>query len=48
MKNYLNSKGIQEVHGRPFNPRSQGVVEAYNCTIKTMLKKKYYDDPKKI
>ena len=39
MKNYLNSKGIQEVHGRPFNPRSQGVVEAYNCTIKTMLKK---------
>ena len=48
MKNYLNSKGIQEVHGRPFNSRSQGVVEAYNCTIKTMLKKKYYDDPKKI
>ena len=48
MKNYLNSKGIQEVHDRQFNPRSQGVVEAYNCTIKNMLKKKYYDDPKKI
>ena len=46
MKEFLESKGIQEIHGKPYNPRSQGVVEAYNGTIKNMLLKKYYENPK--
>lgn len=43
LREYLVSKNILIVHGRPRNPKSQGQVERVNQTIKRWLAKKLYN-----
>ena len=47
IENFLKDKNIKFIHGKPYNPHSQGVVERYHQTIKDMLFCKYAEDPKK-
>ena len=47
IENYLTKKEIKLIHGSPYNPHSQGVVERFHQTIKDMLFCKYAEDPKK-
>ena len=42
---YLKSKNINYIHGMPYNPHSQGVVERFHKTIKDGLYCLYEDDP---
>ena len=37
LRDYLEEKGIEYRKGRPYNPRSQGSVEAFNRTIHNFL-----------
>ena len=37
LRDYLEEKGIEYRKGRPYNPRSQGSVEAFNRTIQNFL-----------
>jgi len=37
IENYLKSKNINYIHGMPYNPHSQGVVERFHQTIKDLL-----------
>ena len=45
IENYLNSKNIKYIHGMPYNPHSQGVVERFHKTIKDGLYCRYNDNP---
>ena len=44
MINYLNSKNIKFIHGKAYNPRSQGCVERLHRTLKTNIFCKKLDD----
>ena len=43
IENYLKSKNIKYIHGMPYNPHSQGVVERFHKTIKDGLYCRYND-----
>ena len=45
IEKYLKSKNINYIHGMPYNPHSQGVVERFHKTIKDGLYCLYNDDP---
>ena len=45
IENYLKSKNIKYIHGMPYNPHSQGVVERFHKTIKDGLYCRYNDNP---
>ena len=45
IENYLKSKNINFIHGIPYNPHSQGVVERFHKTVKDALYCLYSDDP---
>ena len=46
VKNLLNKNNIKFIHGKPYNPHSQGVVERVHRTIRTALICKYLEDKK--
>ena len=45
IENYLNEKNIIFLHGMPYNPHSQGVVERFHKTVKDSLYCIYLDNP---
>ena len=45
IENYLKFKKINYIHGMPYNPHSQGVVERFHKTIKDGLYALYCDNP---
>ena len=45
IENYLKLKNINFIHGIPYNPHSQGVVERFHKTVKDALYCLYSDDP---
>lgn len=47
VKNFLISKNIKFIHGKAFNPRSQGCVERLHRTLKINLISKKIDDGEK-
>jgi len=42
VESYLKEKGIKFVHGQPYHPQSQGLIERANRTIQTALSGIYY------
>ena len=44
LEKYLKEKNIKFVHGLPYNPHSQGVVERFHKTVKDHLYSVYCDD----
>ena len=46
VKKLLNENNIKFIHGKPYNPHSQGVVERVHRTIRTALICKYLEDKK--
>ena len=44
IEGYLREKNIKFIHGLPYNPHSQGVVERFHKTIKDYLYSIYSDD----
>ena len=44
IEGYLKEKNIKFIHGMPYNPHSQGVVERFHKTIKDYLYSIYSDD----
>ena len=47
IEDYLKKLNIIYIHGMPYNPHSQGVVERFHKTVKDGLYCFYSDDPKK-
>ena len=45
IEEYLKNKNIKYIHGNPYNPHSQGVVERFHKTIKDSLYCMYSDNP---
>ena len=46
IENYLRDNNIKFIHGNPYNPHSQGVVERFHQTIKDLLYCYYFDENK--
>ena len=46
IENYLNENDIKFIHGAPYNPHSQGVVERFHQTLKDLLYSIYADEKK--
>ena len=46
LSDYCKENGIKFLHGRPFHPQSQGVIESFNKEIKRLLEVKYMEDSK--
>ena len=44
LETYLKNKNIKLIHGLPYNPHSQGVVERFHKTIKDYLYSMYCED----
>ena len=44
IENYLEENNIKFIHGAPYNPHSQGVVERFHQTIKDLLYSIYQDE----
>ena len=44
LNEYLKSNNIKFIHGKAYNPKSQGCVERLNRTLKIKLLSKYLDD----
>ena len=44
LESYLNEKNVTFVHGLPYNPHSQGVVERFHKTVKDSLYSLYCDN----
>ena len=47
IENYLRDNNIKFIHGNPYNPHSQGVVERFHQTIKDLLYCYYFDKDNK-
>ena len=47
IETFLQQKNINYIHGMPYNPHSQGVVERFHKTVKDGLYCQYIDDPEK-
>ena len=47
IEHYCRDNNINIIHGRPYHPQSQGVVESYNKEIKRLLELKYLENRKK-
>ena len=45
IEGYLKDKNIKYIHGNPYNPHSQGVVERFHKTVKDALYCLYADNP---
>ena len=45
IEDYLKDKDIKYIHGNPYNPHSQGVVERFHKTVKDALYSLYADNP---
>lgn len=45
LKDYLNKINIQQVHGRPAHPQTQGKIERYHRTMKNVVKLENYYAP---
>ena len=45
IEDYLKDKNIKYIHGNPYNPHSQGVVERFHKTIKDALYSLFADNP---
>ena len=43
IENYLKSKNINFIHGIPYNPHSQGVMERFHKTVKDLVYNLYSD-----
>ena len=43
VQTFLQEKNIKFVHGQPYHPQSQGLIERANRTIQTALSRKYYE-----
>ena len=43
IKNYLKGKNIQFIHGKPYHPQSQGLIERSNRTIQTALARAFHE-----
>ena len=46
IENYLSQKNIKFIHGRPYHPQSQGLIERANRTLQTALARAYHQDKK--
>ena len=49
LKDYLkNSYDMDQIHGRPFHPQTQGKIERYHRTMKNVVKLDNYDFPEEL
>jgi putative transposase len=48
MKEWTTSIGIQQIHGRPNHPQTQGKIERYHRTMKNIVKLKNYYTPSEL
>ena len=48
LKDYLETEGIQQVHGRPCHPQTQGKIERYNRSLKNIIKLENYFFPEEL
>ena len=48
LKKFLDSKGINQVHGRPCHPQTQGKIERYHRTMKNVIKLETYYSPEEL
>jgi len=46
VENYLKGRNIQFVHGKPYHPQSQGLIERSNRTIQTALARAFHEQKK--
>ena len=46
LKNFLTSRGIKPIHGKPMHPQTQGKMERYHRTMKNVVKLDNYYSPK--
>jgi len=45
LKEYMNSKGINHIRGKPLHPQTQGKIERYHRTMKNIIKLENYYSP---
>lgn len=48
LKDYLQRKGIVQVHGRPLHPQTQGKIERYHRSMKNVVKLDNYYHPEQL
>jgi putative transposase len=48
LKDYLKSKKIKPIHGRPGHPQTQGKIERYHRTMKNTIKLDHYYSPEEL
>ena len=48
VENYLAKNNIKFIHGKPYNPHSQGVEERFNQTEKDLLFSYYFSETNKL
>lgn len=48
LKEFLKTKGIDSIHGRPGHPQTQGKIERYHRTMKNVIKLDNYYSPEEL
>ena len=48
LKDYLKTKGINEVHGKINHPQTQGKIERYHRSMKNVVKLDHYYYPEEL
>ena len=48
VENFLSKHNIKFIHGKPYNPHSQGVVERFHQTLKDLLYSYYFNETNKL
>lgn len=48
LKVYLTAKGIEQVHGKPCHPQTQGKIERYHRSMKNVIKLDNYYSPEEL
>ena len=46
LSEYCINNNIKLIHGRPYHPQSQGVIESFNKEVKRLLEVKYMENSK--
>ena len=48
LKSFLDKRGIEQVHGRPGHPQTQGKIERYHRSMKNVVKLNHYYSPEEL
>ena len=48
LKSFLDKRGIEQVHGRPGHPQTQGKIERYHRSMKNVVKLDHYYSPEEL